>query len=272
MPNPQLQSYVSQSRATGMSDDQIRQSLQAQGWTEADISEALGMTSVAEPISAGSSGLSKKILIIILAILIAGGAGAYFLLSGDDSGEPMTESKSSKSDIDCSKLLPSSEFERITGYKASDYELLTEQQEPSGQEYKSGAKIISCGYVKRDATYKSAIFGDVTFIITTAEGGMEQAFAIAKNPTTDLGDGKISYGGVTAEVKDGKISYGGYEIPLESLIGKDVPDVGALAFEHAGRITILSDDKKYMVAIGINGASNTLENVKAIARVISSNL
>lgn len=40
--NPDLQNYITQARASGMTDDQIRQNLVAKGWQQNDIEEALG--------------------------------------------------------------------------------------------------------------------------------------------------------------------------------------------------------------------------------------
>ena len=40
MPTPELQNYINQSRAAGLTDDQIRQSLVAKGWKEGDIKKS----------------------------------------------------------------------------------------------------------------------------------------------------------------------------------------------------------------------------------------
>jgi hypothetical protein len=73
MITPELQAYVSQSRASGMSDDQIRQSLTTQGWAEADVMQALGSSnSVAK-----SNWFDTKHITTYIAIIIALGLVAY---------------------------------------------------------------------------------------------------------------------------------------------------------------------------------------------------
>ena len=43
--NQQLQDYIKQSKATGMSDEQIRQELSKVGWPDKDIEEAINLSS-----------------------------------------------------------------------------------------------------------------------------------------------------------------------------------------------------------------------------------
>lgn len=80
MPTPETQNYINQSRASGISDDQIRATLQAQGWAEADIAQALGSTSTV--VAAGTKSIAPKVIAGLVALLIFGGA-AYVMFTGD---------------------------------------------------------------------------------------------------------------------------------------------------------------------------------------------
>lgn len=78
----ELQNYINSSKASGMTEEQIRQALLNQGWTTEQVNEAMSMSTnpaainPAVPVSsvgtsAGMSGTAKTILIII-AILVIG--------------------------------------------------------------------------------------------------------------------------------------------------------------------------------------------------------
>lgn len=80
MITPEVQNYINQSRAAGMPDDQIRQTLVAQGWQQADLDQAFG-TTAAPASSTGSHGklmgMMFGILILVLLILGVGGYSFY---------------------------------------------------------------------------------------------------------------------------------------------------------------------------------------------------
>ena len=87
MITPELESYIKSSRASGISDSQIRQNLLSQGgWTPADLDQAFAAGS-APPITSAAraavtGGMSIKVIGIIVAVLLIGGsAGAYFVLN-----------------------------------------------------------------------------------------------------------------------------------------------------------------------------------------------
>ncbi len=65
--NSEIQNYIDQSRAAGMSDEQIRQALAGRGWGQTDIDKAFGMPSAAGP--TGSSNKTVKIIITVLILL-----------------------------------------------------------------------------------------------------------------------------------------------------------------------------------------------------------
>ncbi len=99
MINPQLADYVSKELAAGMRREQIRLNLIGQGWLAADVDAALAPTAAAplvtpasSPVAtapslsapAGHSGMTRKkwlmigAAVIVLALLVGGGAYAYF--------------------------------------------------------------------------------------------------------------------------------------------------------------------------------------------------
>jgi hypothetical protein len=88
MMTPELQNFVSQSKAAGQTNEQITTTLQQQGWSQADINEALGQaTGVAT--AAMSTGMLTKLLLGVAGVAVVGGvaAGAY-LLSNKSSDNP----------------------------------------------------------------------------------------------------------------------------------------------------------------------------------------
>jgi hypothetical protein len=67
MITPELQNFISQSRAKGMTDAQIRESLVSSGWNQADLDQAFGIQTT----TSGNMGTQKsyKGLIITLVVL-----------------------------------------------------------------------------------------------------------------------------------------------------------------------------------------------------------
>ncbi len=66
MITPEVQNYINQSRAAGMTNDQIRQTLAAQGWQQSDLDQAFGSTAA----STSSAGNHGKVIGIVLGIII----------------------------------------------------------------------------------------------------------------------------------------------------------------------------------------------------------
>jgi len=123
--NEDLKNYIKQSRVAGQTDEQTKQALKSRGWQEVDINQALGGQSpVSEMASvATKSWLTGRIIAIVIALLvIAGGVGAYFMFSDVGSTQNISVIKTS---FRCKDLLPDSDFERITGKKASDYQIVS---------------------------------------------------------------------------------------------------------------------------------------------------
>ena len=87
MLNDQLLSYIKQAREAGTSDAQIRDELLRNGWTDLDISEAMGQKSeqLVESITDKPKRKSKlwlKILLIIVGLFVVGGgvvAAKYYM-------------------------------------------------------------------------------------------------------------------------------------------------------------------------------------------------
>ncbi len=81
MPTPEVQQYINQQRAAGIADAQIRQTLTAQGWQQADLDQALGVAPQA-PIKTPMPGWAKTLIIVlillfVLPLLIWGGIAGY---------------------------------------------------------------------------------------------------------------------------------------------------------------------------------------------------
>lgn len=77
--NPELQNYIKQARAMGKSNEIITQELSSGGWASADISQALGLGTVA-PLSATTSVVAgvmsgKIIASTVIGLIILGGGG-----------------------------------------------------------------------------------------------------------------------------------------------------------------------------------------------------
>lgn len=74
MLTPEVQQYITQQRAAGVSDSQIRQALSAQGWSAGDLDQALGLQTSA----AAVRHLPKMLITSVAvgaAVLIAAGIG-----------------------------------------------------------------------------------------------------------------------------------------------------------------------------------------------------
>lgn len=90
--NQQLLDYIKQAQENGTTDEQIKESLKGSGWSESDISEAFkGLAEILSPAgkaaSFGVSNLiSKKLLIILVAAVVAG-SGVYYLLTKEPSSQ-----------------------------------------------------------------------------------------------------------------------------------------------------------------------------------------
>lgn len=82
----ELQNYVSQSKKSGMSDQQIRQTLLNQGWAEADINQAVAST----PTVVSPGGRNWKLIVGVLAGLIIIGSVAGYLLTKKSSPGNLT--------------------------------------------------------------------------------------------------------------------------------------------------------------------------------------
>src|SRR3989344_4456199 len=75
MITPELQKYISDSRASGMTDEQIRSALITKGWTQDDLDQAFGVSPVGPivpqaPIVTTSNNNLVKIIVTVLIILI----------------------------------------------------------------------------------------------------------------------------------------------------------------------------------------------------------
>jgi hypothetical protein len=79
MPNEQITNYINQSRQSGKSDEQIRQELLKTGWTNEQVSGALGTNLLNQP----TVWVGKKVALITLIILgcLMGVASIMFCLS-----------------------------------------------------------------------------------------------------------------------------------------------------------------------------------------------
>ena len=127
--NPDLQSYISQQRQTGVSDEVIKTDLKASGWNAADISNALGPTTTVT-----SLGLGLKIGIAILVgiVLIGGGVLIFKGMKNKNSNNvtiptstPIEVSKNEYVSIEdspyaCGKYITAKEVNAIMG---KDYSL-----------------------------------------------------------------------------------------------------------------------------------------------------
>ena len=83
--NLELQNFVNKAKQSGRTNEQLTQDLLGAGWSNADISEALNLTSInvgitPQSINSHDSGVpGRKWLLILFIILIVLGAGGYFM-------------------------------------------------------------------------------------------------------------------------------------------------------------------------------------------------
>lgn len=81
MLSPEAQNYITQSRAAGMTDEQIKQNLVGQGWQEEDITRALVSRSAIVSVPQNSSPNPKKHGIFTLNLFISLNIGLDILLT-----------------------------------------------------------------------------------------------------------------------------------------------------------------------------------------------
>ena len=274
---PELQNYIRQSRTSGMTDEQIRQNLASQGWTEADISQALGSNSAASATSVvasvGVTGwLTGKVITIIIAALLILGGGAYFALSKKGSppqqeisdntlpqnnqptnttngtGSGNSQSKpSTLSQYRCEGLLPESEYIRIFGKAPFVFKGRWVEEQLPDQRFSD----LNCNYYP----------GDSGRILRTIgiHSDNKWSFDIAKDVASKASDGNI----------------------------KEIPGLGSDAFyttdllfkDISNHVEFLSTDQNYIITVvgsrtrSANQATKDQElaNIIEVARVVSNN-
>lgn len=69
MLSPEAQQYIAQSRASGMPDDQIRQNLIGQGWSETDVTAVLSPATLPSS-GVGNSGLIVRVILFVLIFVV----------------------------------------------------------------------------------------------------------------------------------------------------------------------------------------------------------
>ncbi len=72
---PEIQEYIKQQKAAGVSDTQIRQNLVTQGWAEVDLDQAFGITPVnpvvpQAPQVSEKSNIGKIIAIVVIVFIL----------------------------------------------------------------------------------------------------------------------------------------------------------------------------------------------------------
>lgn len=174
--NQELQNYINQSRQEGKSEEVIRQELKNAGWQEGEIFQALGgYSQVAQMIGVGASavaktsGVSKVLISVILAVVVTGGIGlgVYFALNNKQGGKlaaqtgfPLADDKTGKRNkvnpmnisSDCREILSDSDFEKITGNRASDYQIISY---PFAGPDPSAILQFFCKYISKDQYAKN---------------------------------------------------------------------------------------------------------------------
>src|SRR3989344_3536604 len=255
--NQDLENYIKQSREAGKSDEIIKQELRASGWSEVEISQALGTQTVPSTVSGTSitTWLTAKTLAIIIAALVAMGGSAYFIFSDKDSmptnqtdnNSKVAENTANKADFHCKDLLPDVDFQTILKKNSSEYVLKEQNNDLSkgegttqdfkdkfGNQFQQGARVFVCSYSTPDNPV-----GDIYFLL-----------------------GYGTKNDLTAEFqsqKDVAFSFNGKEIQIADQIIKgpddyaeSIADLGADAYrvgfkEVSNTVHVLSSNRKYML-------------------------
>ena len=257
MVNPEVQNYINQSRASGMTDDQIRSALSAQGRAEADVSAALG-SGVAAPavgssVVAGtaSTWLTGKVIGLIIVLLIVLGVGGYFFFAKKSIPQNMPSDNqlsnnqqvavNGSPNFSCKDILSESEFKSVTGYNVADFEF---------DEYLTESLICS---------YSGKVSGTV---------------------------GLLYHITVYQEDKDLNLYFPDMEKPADNPAWEwynvSIDGVGSRAYYTTDKqggtsgatINVLSSNKKYVLVVSLTGGENnlTIDPHMKLARVIDNNL
>ncbi len=113
MSNQDLINYITQSRASGVSDAQIRQALATQGWTQADLDQAFRITSagsVMPQASQVSGNIYTKVVFIVLAFSV------FFLFNNHfETKESLAVSLLNPCDEGIFEYFPKSKIDQVLG-------------------------------------------------------------------------------------------------------------------------------------------------------------
>ncbi len=278
MTNLDLENYIKSSRASGLTDDQIKQTLSTQGWSQADISEAMGASVSAGTVSAvgttavvgAASAWSAKTIVAIIVGLAILGTGGYFVFA-KKSSQNMNDSldsnqaasnipKTSKSDntpFTCKELLSDAEFETATGKKAADYTLEEKHDNVLGCVYNSIGDVKNLDVISFGLSSPSPL---------TASSMVEALAPKKPDPLT-----AESLGMTPAELAN-------FKAP------EKITDVGLFAYDM-GFLEIASSNDKYVIMVGsLAGFFSSLSNhdtatsisakelQKRIGRIVDSHL
>lgn len=266
----QLEDYVKQAQEAGKSNEVIRQELSGSGWSEIDISGALGgtvpATTVAPVISAtvATSATGGIVVKIVLAVLVVGGASWYFMFSSNDSSmnEPGANTQAEESTkpvagsgaiaganpYDCEELLPVAEYKRVIQYSGNV---------AVTKEGRVGL-TITCEYEQTDE------YEDVRALL---EHSLIVRFEF---PVVSAAD----YYETSRNLHIG--SFAQTISPDSQLTNQDVEGVGAKAFIPSlfdgGNINILSTNQKYYFGLQIFPSKTDGVFLNDLARIIDRNL
>lgn len=265
----QLEDYIKQAQEAGKSNEAIRQELSSTGWSEVDISGALGgtapVTTVAPVISAtvatGSTG--GTVVKIILAVLVVGGAGWYLMFNSNDSStnEPGANIQAEESTkpvagsgaiagtnpYNCEELLPVAEYKRIIQYNGNV---------SVTKEGRVGLSI-TCEYEQTDENADFRV--PMHSLIVSFEfpvGPAAEYYEVSRR--THLG------------------SYAQTISPDSELTNQDVVGVGAKAFMpslfQGGVMNVLSTNQKYYFGLQIFPSKTDGVFLKDLGIIIDGNL
>lgn len=172
MLTPEIQEYIKQQQAAGVSDVQIRQALASRGWQQADLDQAFGTAPTRSAVPQAPVVFRKnttKIVITIVVIflvlpllfwaLVAGLAWYKFKNSGINFNQPpsTTSSSNSKKQLNCddssgSILLPSNWPSDLPVYPGSKF-LSSESLNILGE-----VQVSSVSYCSKDGVEQIAKF------------------------------------------------------------------------------------------------------------------